>query len=198
MSHDSESDLAYIRQMMAETRRAACLSGGYFIVWGLAVGAALLATWLQLRGPMEYQPLLTWSLCFAVGIAGNAYFIRQDSRDPVQTPAGRMIGMVWTAMGITMLIFFYAGLGAGALPGEHLPAVFSSLVGSGVFLTGVLAGLPWLRNLAFGWWLGSLVMFVWPGTYVILLMGLMLLGLYVVPGIVLIRMKRQLHSATEE
>lgn len=191
MNRNPEDDIAYIRELMVDTRRAACMSGGYFIVWGVAVGLALLITWLQLTDVIPYKPLITWTTCFLAGILGNIYFMRQDAQEPVQAPAGRLIGMVWLALGATQLIFFYASLGAHALPGEHMPAIFSSLIGTGVFMTGVLAGLPWLRNLAVGWWAGSLAMFIWPGTHVSLLMALMLFILYVIPGLVLIRMKRE-------
>lgn len=198
MSTDARNELAYIRELMLDTRRAASQSGGYFIVWGLAVGLALFATWLQLQGLMPYSPMITWSACFVAGILGNLYFMRQDAREPVQMPAGRLIAMVWLALGVTQLIFFYAGLGAGALPGEPLPAIFSSLIGSGLFLNGVLAGLPWLRNTAIGWWLGSLVMFIWPGDHVLLIMGALLVVFYVLPGIVLVRMKREQQVAATE
>lgn len=190
MNNNAENDLAYIRELMVDTRRAASVSGGYFILWGLVVGAGLFLTWLQVKGVLPYRPLLTWGPCIALGILGNFFLARRDMREPVQLPAGRLIGMVWAAIGVTQLIFFFAGLGMNNLPGEQLPAIFASLIGTGLFLTGVLASLNWLRNMAFGWWLGSLVMFIWPGEHVILLMGFMLLVFYVLPGIVLIRMKQ--------
>lgn len=191
MSTHAQEDLAYIRELMAETRRAASVSGGYFIVWGLVVGAGLFATWLQVVGVLPYAPFVTWIPCIALGMLGNYFLVRRDMRQPVQSHAGRLIGMVWMGLGITQLIFFFVGLGVGALPGTFLPAIFASLIATGIFLTGVLAGLGWLRNLAFGWWSGSLVMFVWPGEYAILLMGALLLVLYVLPGVALTRMNRQ-------
>ncbi len=196
MRSDAKKDLAYIRELMVDTRRAAGLSGGYFILWGLIVGVALFATWLQVVEVLPYKPLLTWGPCFVIGILGNLYLIRRDIQAPVQMPAGRLIAMVWVSVGVTQLIFFYAGLSADGIPGQHMPAIFASLIGSGLFLTGVLASLGWVRNLAFGWWTGSLVMFVWPGDHVILLMGLMLLVLYVLPGVVLARMKQQQTEVT--
>lgn len=190
MKNNAQNDLAYIRELMVDTRRAASVSGGYFILWGLVVGVGLFATWLQVKGVLPYQPLLTWGPCIALGVLGNFFLVRRDMREPVQLPAGRLIGMVWAAVGVTQLIFFFAGLGMNHLPGEQMPAIFASLIGTGMFLTGVLASLSWLRNMAFGWWLGSLVMFIWPGEHVILLMGLMLLVFYVLPGVMLIRMKQ--------
>ena len=197
MNREAQADLAYIRRLMVDTRRAACLSGGYFIVWGIVVGAALFATWLQLTGTLAYKPFITWTLCFVVGSLGTLYLVRQEMKEPVKSPGGRLIGTVWTSLGVTQLVLFFAGLGSQALPGEHMPALFSTLVGSGVFLTGVLAGLNWMRNLAFAWWAGAVVMFFWPGLHVLLLMGLMLVVLYVVPGLVLVRMKSRQPTSAE-
>ncbi|ROQ17970.1 hypothetical protein EDC38_2942 [Marinimicrobium koreense] len=189
MTERAQSDLAYIRELMSETRRAACISGGYFIVWGVVVSAGLLLTWLQVVGVLPYAPYATWVPCMILGMLGNVILVRRDRREPVQSYAGRLVGMVWVALGITQLLFFFVGLGQGALPGAYLPAVFGGLIAVGIFLTGILAGLGWLRNMAFGWWLGSLAMFIWPGETAILLMGVLLLLFYVLPGVLLIRMR---------
>ncbi|MGD8176337.1 hypothetical protein [Marinimicrobium sp. ARAG 43.8] len=197
MSDNVREDLTYIRELMAGTRRAASISGGYFIVWGVATGVGLVLTWLQVVGVLPYRPMMTWVPCIAFGMIGNLLLIRRDIRRPVQSYAGRLVGMVWVAVGVTQLIYFFAGLGTHTLPGQVLPAVFSALIGTGLFLTGVLAGLGWLRNLALGWWLGSLVMFLWPGEYAILLMGVLLLLCYVLPGVVLIRMQHRRDDVEE-
>lgn len=187
---DARADLAYIRRLMEDTRQATYVSGGYFIVWGIVIGAGLLMTWLQLTGRMPVMPMLSWSACLAVGGIGTFFLVREEQRQPVETPAGRLIGMVWGSVGISMLIIFFVGTGTGALSGSLMPPLSSTFVGTAVFLTGMLAGLNWVRNLAFGWWLGAAAMFAWPGLHVLLLMGLMLLVLYVIPGVILIRKKR--------
>lgn len=193
---DPRADLAYIRQVMEDTRRAAYVSGGYFIVWGIVIGLGLVGSWLTATGAWQVSPLLYWAVCLALGGAGTFLLVRAEMREPVCAPAGRLIGMVWASMGISMLIIFFIGVGSGTLGGQHMSALSSALVGGAVFMTGTLAGLPWLRNLSIGWWAGSAVMFAWPGLYVLLLMGVMLFALYVIPGVILIRMKRAARSAS--
>lgn len=188
MVTNPQADLAYIRRLMEDTRRAACVSGGYFIVWGVAIGLGLIATWARIAGYWTVSPFAAWTVCLAAGGIGTFFLTR---REPVETPGGRLIGMVWMSMGISMLIIFFIGVGSGSLPGYHMSALSSALVGGAVFMTGTLAGLPWLRNLSFGWWAGAAVMFAWPGLYVLLLMGVMLFAFYVVPGLILIGMKRR-------
>ena len=194
-SSDAREDLAYIRQLMADTRRAAYVSGGYFIVWGIAIGLGLIGSWLTATGACTLSPLIYWAACLALGGVGTFFLVRAEAREPVEAPAGRLIGMVWMSMGISMLIIFFIGVGSGNLPGYHMSALSSALVGGAVFMTGTLAGINWLRNLSLGWWLGAAIMFAWPGLYALLLMGVMLFALYVVPGLVLIRLKRAQRSA---
>ncbi|WP_341938587.1 hypothetical protein [Marinimicrobium sp. C2-29] len=187
---NAQEDLAYIRDLMDDTRRAAGLSGGYFVLWGLVVGIGLLVTWLQVIGLLPYRPLLTWGPCLALGILGHFILAWRDKHRPAQSRAGRLVGTVWLALGVTQLIFFVASLGFNTLPGIYMPGIVSSLLGSGIFITGVLAGIPWLRWVGVAWWLGAFSMFAWPGDHVSLLMGALLLVLYVVPGLVLIRQQR--------
>ncbi|HEX7047714.1 MAG TPA: hypothetical protein VF275_09120 [Gammaproteobacteria bacterium] len=194
-SNDARADLAYIRQLMEDTRHATGVSGGYFIVWGVVIGLGLIATWARIAEYWTVPPFAAWTVCLALGGIGTFFLVRREQREPVEAPAGKLIGTVWMSMGITMLIIFFIGVGSGNLGAEHMSALSSALVGGAVFLTGTLSGLNWLRNLAFGWWGGAVVMFAWPGLYVLLLMGVMLLALYVVPGIVLIRMNHAARSS---
>ncbi|HEX6927937.1 MAG TPA: hypothetical protein VF267_01710 [Gammaproteobacteria bacterium] len=195
---DPRADLAYIRHLMEDTRRAACVSGGYFIVWGVVIGLGLIATWARIAGYWTVPPFAAWVVCLALGGIGTFFLVRRELREPVEGPAGRLIGMVWMSMGITMMIIFFIGVGSGSLGAEHMSALSSALVGGAVFLTGALSGLAWLRNLSFAWWAGAAVMFAWPGVHVLLLMGVMLLALYVVPGLLLIRMNRGARIAARE
>lgn len=182
----AKTDLAYIRQLMEDTRKATRLGGGYFIVWGLATGLGLFMTWLTATHYWTISPFVYWAGCMMLGSLGTYLLVRREQREPVEPAAGKLIGMVWMSMGITMSIIFFVGVGTGALDPQHLSALACALLGGSVFITGFLSGQKWLRNLAFGWWAGSVVMFVWPGIHVLLLMGLLLVALYVIPGVILL------------
>lgn len=186
---EARADLTYIRRMMEDTRQATYVSGGYFIVWGIVIGVGLLLTWLQLTGYMPLMPMTSWAACLVAGGIGTGFLVHAEKRRPVEIPAGRLVGLVWMSVGISMLIVFFVGTGTGALSGSLMPAISSTFIGTAVFLTGTLAGLAWVRNLALGWWLGAAAMFAWPGLHVLLLMGVMLFALYVIPGVILIRKK---------
>jgi Kef-type K+ transport system membrane component KefB len=193
--NDARADLAYIRRLLEDTRHVTCVGGGYFLVWGVVTLLGLLLTWAWLTGAWAWSPLVAWSVCLALGAAGTLFLIRRERHEPAQGLGGKLIGAVWLSLGIAMLIIIFIGVGSGSLDGRHMTALASTLIGGAVFMTGTLAGMPWLRNLSFAWWAGAVVMFAWPGLYVLLLMAIMVLALYVVPGLILIRMRHRQGAA---
>ena len=189
--NDARADLAYIRRLLEDTRHVTCVSGGYFVVWGVVTLLGLAMTWGWLAGHWTTSPLVAWGGSLLLGAAGTFLLVRRERREPAQGLGGTLIGAVWLSMSVAMLIILFIGVGSGSLEGRHMSALASTLVGGAVFMTGTLAGMGWLRNLAFAWWAGAAAMFAWPGEYVLPLMGLMVLSLYVVPGLLLIRLRRR-------
>ena len=190
----AREDIAYIRELMVETRQATYAGGAYFIVWGLAIGLGLLFTWLFASGTLALPAsgratmLVTWAV--ALGMGGLAMWwwpIRREQRMPVQSAGSRLIGLTWSAVGVSLLILFFVGVGAGSLPGYLMNPLSALFIGIGIFMTGTLAGIGWIRNLAFGWWIGGAVMLASPGLWNLWMMALMLFVLYLVPGIILSR-----------
>lgn len=192
---DARADLAYIRRLLEDTRHVTCVSGGYFVVWGTVTLLGLFLTWGWLAGRWTLSPFVAWTACLLLGAAGTFFLVRRERREPARGLGGTLIGAVWLSMSIAMLIILFIGVGSGSLEGRHMSALASTLVGGAVYMTGTLAGMAWLRNLAFAWWAGAAVMFWWPGVYVLPLMGVMVLALYVVPGLLLIRLRRQNAAA---
>jgi hypothetical protein len=72
-----------------------------------------------------------------------------------------------------------------------IPATAAALLGSGVYLTGTLAKIGWLRSLAFVWWVASIGLMLIHGATVFLVYGLLVFALYVLPGLKLMQMARQ-------
>ncbi len=66
--HDALQDLAYIRQVMEQTRRYTAAKGVFFIIWGVAVSLALLLTWLQITGSLGGSNFLVWGATMLAGI----------------------------------------------------------------------------------------------------------------------------------
>jgi hypothetical protein len=194
----AQQELAFIRQMMQSARRATYVSGAFFILWSLITGLGLLGTWLLTTGKLTLlsdpgiATFWLWMALDMIGLAGTVLIIRRNRRmaQAVANPAGRLIGLSWFAVAAGILIVAIVGIGSGSISGDVMCAISAVFIGIGVFNSGLLADLKWLRNLAFGWWVGGGLMLAAPGLWNLWFMALLLFLLYFIPGFVLSRRAR--------
>jgi hypothetical protein len=189
----AQQDLAFIRELMQSARRSTYLSGAFFIIWSLVTGLGLLGTWLLVTRTLTVPfdsgigVFWLWIVMDVIGFTGTVLIIRRNHKRAIANPAGRMIGLSWFSVAMGILLISIVGNGSGTIPGEVMCAVSTIFIGIGVFNSGVLSGIKWLRNLAFAWWLGGALMLASPGLWNLWFMALLLFGLYFIPGIVLSR-----------
>lgn len=179
-------DLAMVRQLMEETRELVCEHGKHFIVWGVLIVIALLATYARLVDLAALPVGWIWAAAGILGWIFSFWAGRRDiARAPVRTTAGRLLGGIWIGFGITATLIGVLGLYTGALAPYLLGGLEAALLGFAFFATSFVGRQRWLRWLALGWWAGSLVMLIWPGEHTLLLMAGLLVVLQVVPGVVI-------------
>lgn len=196
MAEESKAaeDLAFIRKIMDESSSFAEVGGDQFIAWGSVTGLAMLVTWGIAARYLPGTGTTIWALWFvalAVGFLLSYWRSRQQRRRPVSNSTNRQIGAVWFAVGMPMLLLFFVGQSYELLRPQAIPATAAALLGTGVYLTGTLARIGWLRNLAFVWWVASIGLMLVHGATVFLVYGLLVLALYVLPGIKLSQMARR-------
>ena len=186
MRSDPQQDLAYIRQVMEQTRRFTVISGSYMIVWGLLISAGLGFDLWELHTGARIPDGDIWLGLIVAGWLLTFWLQRREARyEPVASYASRLIGQIWLACGVAMTVAFTVGAMTGAVPGSSDGGLMALFVGIGVFMTGVLTGMAWFRNLALGWLTASIAMFVWHGQAAMWISLGLLLGLFVVPGVIL-------------
>jgi surface polysaccharide O-acyltransferase-like enzyme len=188
--HDAAADLAYIRGVMEQTRHYTAAKGGYFIVWGVVITLGLLGTWLQLTGRLGGDNFWVWTAAIVCGWIATAVLVWHETREPVVPAMAQYIGYNWMSVGLVMSIMFFVGVPSGAVPPQVLPGMSALLVGAGIFNTGTLSGMHWLRAVAGAWFLGGIYMFLFPGPQVLLAMAFLLIGFQIVPGMVLVKQAR--------
>jgi len=110
---------------------------------------------------------------------------RLERKQSATTFAARLLGALWTASGIAMFIFGFLGPMTGAYKSIFICPVISVMLGVSYFTSGSIQQLNWLRNLAFGWWAGAAIMFIYPGMHTLLIFAIMLVGMQVVPGLLI-------------
>ena len=187
-------DLAFIRKIMDESSSFAEVGGDQFVVWGAVTGLGMLGTWAIAS---RYLPgtgttiWILWVAALAAGFLLSNWRRRRQQRRPVSNSVNRQIGAVWFAVGMPMLLLFFVGQSYELLRPQAIPATAAALLGTGIYLTGTLARISWLRNLAFVWWLASIALMLVHGATVFLVYALLVFALYVLPGIKLSQMARR-------
>lgn len=195
MTNDPHSDLTFIRQVIEQTRRFTLVSGDYFILWGLLIGLGLVCTAIVVMNSMRVSIGGIWIAFIAFGWIYSFWLGRRKARyEPVASYAARLIGYLWIACGVAMTTAFLFGQWVGVVPYTSIGGLSALFTGIGVFMTGVLNGMNWFRNLAIVWWIGALAMFYWHGIASLRISAGLLLALFVIPGIILNRQARAMRK----
>ena len=191
MTHqDAADDLAYIRRVMEETRRYTAAQGVFFVIWGVAMTAAILLTWLQITGSLGGSNYAVWAITMFLGWVTTMYFAWRQQRDSVAPHQARLIGMNWTAVGIAMGLAFFVGTPFHTIGFQAIPGLSALFVGVGIFNTAHLSGIRWLAGVGVIWLLTGALMLAWPGFHTMLLMAALLVFGQILPGMVLMREER--------
>jgi hypothetical protein len=187
-------DLAFIRKIMDESSSFAEAGGDYFVIWGAMTGLAMLATWAIASHYLPGTGQVIWGGWVAAFAAGSLLSYargRRHKHSVVANNVNRQIGAAWFAVGMPMLLLFFVGQSYGLLRPHSIPATAAALLGTGIYMTGTLAKIGWLRNLAFVWWVASIALMIVQGATVFLVYALLVFALYVLPGIKLNQMARR-------
>lgn len=190
---NAKEDLAYIREVMSQTQRYTAMSGSQLIFWGLLISVGCLGIWLLDNTANEIILAPLWLI---IGIGGGIFSSwlggREQRRAGVASWAGKLLGHVWLACGMAYIVLLFIGPVFGPIPYQAGTGISAAITGIGIYLTGTLGGLAWLRNTAWIWWLAAAGMLIWASINTLLVFCGLLLLLYVVPGVLLTRRHRQL------
>ena len=184
--HNAELEISMIKQIMDDSKKIVVDDGKGYIIWGALIVIGLLGTYFLILGKLyEY---IGWLWIASIG-AGWVYTIIihavKGHKKKVRTFAGKILGAVWFSCGITMTIVGFVGTGTGSFGAYTISPMMSVILGIAYFVTGVINGQGWVRNLAAGWWIGAIVTFIWTGINSLLVFAGMMVVLQIIPGIVL-------------
>jgi hypothetical protein len=189
-------ELAFIKNIIKESRKSYALSGKPYIFWGILIVVGLFLEYFRGIDIIDFDYMFfVW--IFLIGIGwGYAYYESKKHKRESKTIslAGKILGGVWLACGVSMTIFGFLGTISGAIKGVYVSPVLSLVLAIAYFVTGVVYDYKWQRNLSVGWWAGAIFMFFFPGEHTILIMALMMIGLQIVPGIILLNKVKALKT----
>jgi hypothetical protein len=188
----SES-LKLIETMIGQAKSSFSRMSFYFLLWGVLLMAAMLATYL-LRGSGDaWAKGAAWGVAGALGgIISMVVGARQGRKEPVANPMDRVVGWVWGAFVITMLLLIFAFTSNGRDPG----AAITLLTALPTFLTGqVMRFKPLVIGGIIFWIAGTVMAFSGDPLVVVSAYCLSMVFGYIVPGVLLKRQENGLRTA---
>ncbi|HTY09062.1 MAG TPA: hypothetical protein VMF29_07855 [Candidatus Edwardsbacteria bacterium] len=187
---DARQELSFIKKVMADSRRVTVENGLDYIVWGLIVALGMFGTFALDRLHAAEWAAGGWIvLALWIAVMGGGWvfslvrYLRHRRHARVHTLAGKMLGSIWLACGIAimLLVFVLGPLGKA----DPSPAI-ATVLGIGFLLSGILMDFAPLRWASLCWWAGAVALaLIRPVAVEMLVFGAMMVAFQVVPGIIL-------------
>jgi len=174
-------------------------NGGNFILWGVLVIISWVLTYIV--NEYEIAEHLGWLYVVLYG-SGWGYMIYSSKKEAKREKSNpltiRMTAAIWlSVLGTASLVALFGSI-SKTIDLDHLGAIIFSMLGIAYFMQGVMVDKKWVRNLAFGWWGGSVLLYFVTGLWAGILSSLMMVGLQIIPGIIFVlQWKPQLLSAKD-
>jgi len=176
-------DLRIIRQMMERTTRR-WTGEGFMIwaVWGVGGIVGSLASEVLVRTARPHLIPLVWNLYWFAGLLLTILFARRYRKAQGRrliSFGGRVIGFVWVAVGVSLLMTFCASTYLRSF--AALPVTWITIVGTGVYITGAILQERIFSFAGVVWWLGALAALFLPEYVYLIEAALMFFG-YLLPA----------------
>lgn len=183
-SKQAELEISVIKKILEDSRNIVFNNGWHYIFWAIVVSTALITNYIMLLMKTEGDFIGWMWLVLMVGasITASLWERRADKRRTVKTFAGNMLGSLWFAGGAAMFTFGFVGTISGAYNPVYICPVISAVLGVTFFISGEIQQLKWQKFLSIGWWLGSILLFMYPSVHTLLIFAIMLFFLQAVPG----------------
>ncbi|MFZ1695045.1 MAG: hypothetical protein WAT74_17755, partial [Flavobacteriales bacterium] len=128
-----EQSLKVIEGMIGQAKRSFSRLSFYFLLWGILLTGAMLATYLLADIEPAMRHGMPWGIAgIGGGIISSIYGARQSRQEQVANPMDRIVGWVWGSFVITMMLVLFGTLRNGIDPGPGI----TLLTGLPTFLTG--------------------------------------------------------------
>jgi len=191
----AQENLAYIKQIMNDTRRSQNDNGIISIVWGILVTLGQIGNYVLTETRIWNGFMWLW---LGIGLTGWLFVYietRAKKEQTVRTFASKILASLWVSAGISMTVIGFGAASSGLVNGYAINPLISTVLGGTYYVTGLLNGKKLDQKLSYGWWLGAVVMFMLPGPFSFLLFAFMMVLFQVIPGILSYRSYKAARGA---
>jgi hypothetical protein len=180
-------EIKFIKKIIEDSKRTTIDDGKGYIFWGVIVTIGLLASYLTVVLNLQIGFGWVWIVLISFGWIYTiiSYYTGNKTKSGESSYAGKLLSNIWLSCGIAMTIIGFVGVFSGAIDGDFVSPLLSSILGIGFFMSGFVYDLNWVKFLSLGWWTGAAIMFIFPGLHSVLIMAFMMLAFQVVPGIII-------------
>ncbi|MEO8066450.1 MAG: hypothetical protein ABI599_02030 [Flavobacteriales bacterium] len=188
-----DESLRLIESMIGQAKKSFSRMSYYFLLWGALLIGAMIATYVFRNAPAGPVHGAAWGVAGLIGgILSSIHGAQQGKRERVSNPMDRVIGWLWGAFVITLLVTI-----ACAVPNHGDPGpMITVLTGLPTFMTGqILRFRPLLLGGILFWVAGVVMHFTDDALLLtVLYCSAMFFG-YIVPGLMLKRQENVLRAA---
>lgn len=185
----AELELSVIKKIMEDSRSVVLNNGWHYVFWGIVVSCALIANYIMALTDVSgnYQGLMWFILMVSAAIVGGIVERFAEKKRKVKTFASNLLGSLWFAGSIAMFMFGFIGSITHAYHPIYIAPIISTVLGLTYFTSGAIQQVKMLTYIAFVWWAGAILLFIFPTVHTLLIFGLMMIFFQVVPGIIIHR-----------
>jgi hypothetical protein len=189
-------ELAFLKKIILDSRRSVVDNGLSYIVWGILVTIGVGSIYIERLNDSWSWSGWVWLVTVVIGVSFSIMYRRKKSQSPVQTFAGNLLGRMWTALGTSMALVGFVGTNSGMINPMAISPLMACFLAIATYISGIVYDLNWFKNLAYGWWVGAIVMFLWDSPHSLGIYCLLMIALQIIPGILLYRRWKSNTSTT--
>jgi len=192
-TQQAQTELSVIKKIMEDSRKLNIDNGIHYIFWGVLVTFSLLVNYIMLLNGTSGKYIgLMWMVTMSLGAITDVFIGRnQERKSRVKTFAGKMLGSLWFASGISMFMFGFIGTMTKAYNPVFISPIIATSLGISYFTSGAIQQIKWLQNVSLGWWAGAIIMFMFPSVHTLLIFALMMICFQIIPGVILNRKSKE-------
>ena len=195
-----DDDIAYVRALAEEGRRAPLLSGPVLVAAAVIFGGASLLQWAVQTGVWAVNPWAQLWIWIGAGVlfgAALALICARMRRKPgYNSVSNTAVGAAWSGIGFLIFTVWLSLVAMGVRTGDWsamqmMPSLVFAAYGAAWTVASAMSGQKWINAVALASYGGAVLLGVFTGqpagylVFVVLLFGVVL-----IPGLVLMRRER--------